>query len=208
MAVKKKYYVVWQGNNPGIYSSWEECLAQVKSYPAAKYKAFSSLEEARDAFVEGPVFSSIKKEKKETTDHWKKDIPLGSVVVDAACSGNPGDMEYQGLDLFSGQTLFHKGPFKKGTNNIGEFLAIVHGLAYLKHKGDKQSFLVSDSKIAISWIRQKKCNTKLHFDYRNQELKQVLDRAMKWLHENTIDTRIILWDTKKWGENPADFGRK
>ena len=45
-------------------------------------------------------------------------------AVDAACSGNPGPMEYRGIDLATGAEIFHFGPVH-GTNNIGEFLAIV-----------------------------------------------------------------------------------
>ena len=62
---------------------------------------------------------------------WRNDtvLPLPNEVianawaVDAACSGNPGPMEYQCIDLQTGAQVFHYGPIH-GTNNIGEFLAI------------------------------------------------------------------------------------
>ena len=95
----------------------------------------------------------------------------------------------------------------KGTNNIGEFLAIVHGLALLKQKGFDMP-IYSDSATAISWVKQKKCKTKLPRTQETEDLFIVIERAEKWLNENKYTTRIIKWETKKWGEIPADFGRK
>lgn len=78
----------------------------------------------------------------------------------------------------------------KGTNNIGEFLAIVHGLALLKQKGFDMP-IYSDSVNAISWVRQKKCKTKLPRNEETKELFKVIERAEKWLRENTYTTRIL-----------------
>lgn len=145
---------------------------------------------------------------------WRNDtvLPLPNEVkanawaVDAACSGNPGPMEYQCIDLQTGAQVFHYGPIH-GTNNIGEFLAIVHGLALLKQKGFDMP-IYSDSVNAINWIRQKKCKTKLPREPKTEELFKLIERAEKWLRENTYTTRILKWETKQWGEIPADFGRK
>ena len=128
------------------------------------------------------------------------------VYTDGACSGNPGPMEYRGVHIASRQEVFHFGP-TKGTNNIGEFLAIVHGLALLKQKGFDMP-IYSDSVNAISWVRQKKCKTKLPRTAETEELFKLIERAEKWLRENTYTTRILKWETKEWGEIPADFGRK
>ena len=57
-----------------------------------------------------------------------------SIAVDAACSGNPGNMEYRGVYTKTKEQIFHQGPFPQGTNNIGEFLALVHGLAFFKKR--------------------------------------------------------------------------
>ena len=99
------------------------------------------------------------------------------------------------------------GPFPNGTNNIGEFLALVHGLAFLK---DKKSDLpvYTDSKIAMSWIRQKKCKTKLNKNSKNEKLFELIKRAEVWLTKNNFNNPILKWETKSWGEIPADFGRK
>ena len=132
---------------------------------------------------------------------------MRSIAVDAASSGNPGKMEYQGVDTRSRKCLFRQGPFPEGTNNIGEFLAIVHGLAFLKERGSDR-VLYSDSRTAISWVRKKRCNTKLEPNARNRELFDLIRRAENWLEKNSYQTPIVKWETQAWGEIPADFGRK
>ena len=87
------------------------------------------------------------------------EAPIGnpineSLAVDAACSGNPGDMEYRGVYTATGQEIFHIGPLKEGTNNVGEFLALVHGLALLQQKGSDLP-IYSDSRNAISWVKKR-----------------------------------------------------
>jgi ribonuclease HI len=116
-------------------------------------------------------------------------------------------MEYRGVDTKTKKQLFFQGPFEEGTNNIGEFLAIVHGLALLKKtKSDK--IIYTDSKTAISWVKNKKCNTKLKRSEKNKPVFDLVDRAIHWLKTNTYNTVIVKWETKAWGEIPADFGRK
>ena len=207
---KNKFYVVWKGLNPGVYDNWNACKMQVEGQDGAKYKSFETREEAYAAFEKD--FKEFIKPASATRTMQKLPVLNGgrpildSIAVDAACSGNPGPMEYRGVHVASRQEIFHFGPMK-GTNNIGEFLAIVHGLALLKQKGFDMP-IYSDSVNAISWVRQKKCKTKLPRNEETEELFKVIERAEKWLKENTYTTRIIKWETKEWGEIPADFGRK
>lgn len=211
MNKKPKYYVVWQGVEPGIYETWEECLLQIKGFAGAKYKSFESMQEAEEAFASSP-YDYVKPKAEKTTPARREDAPLppevleNSLAVDAACSGNPGQMEYRGVHVASRQQIFHFGPLY-GTNNIGEFLAIVHGLALLKQK-NIQMPIYSDSVNAIGWVNKKQCKTKLERNEKTEELFKLIERAEKWLAQNTYTTQILKWDTKKWGEIPADFGRK
>lgn len=146
---------------------------------------------------------------------WRHDtvLPLppevraDALAVDAACSGNPGPMEYQGIDLATGQRIFHYGPLH-GTNNIGEFLAIVHALALLQQQGRPQATIYSDSYNAILWVRKKKCKTTLERNPQTEGLYQIIARAEKWLATHNYQNPIVKWETQKWGEVPADFGRK
>ena len=130
-----------------------------------------------------------------------------SLSVDAACSGNPGVLEYRGVYTSTGREIFKQGPFPEGTVNIGEFLALVHGLAYLKQK-NKNIPVYSDSKTAISWVKNKKVKTKLELNKKNKKLFDLIDRALNWLQSNNFENQILKWETKYWGEIPADFGRK
>lgn len=132
---------------------------------------------------------------------------LPALAVDAACSGNPGVMEFRGVIADTGIEVFHRGPFPQGTNNIGEFLALVLGLAYLKTHNLPWN-LYTDSVTALAWLRQRKCKTKLPRTPQNEPLFQMVAKAEAWLRANTYTTRIYKWDTERWGEIPADFGRK
>lgn len=207
---KGKFYTVWQGNKPGIYDSWKACKAAIANYKGAQYKSFPSFKEAKKAFngnyrdyVGKKTGSTLSAEelKKIGTPNYH------SISVDAASSGNPGIMEYQGVDTKTGKKLFAQGPFQQGTNNIGEFLAIVHGLAFLKQQNSDR-ILYTDSRTAMSWVRKKNCNTKLKETAKNKPLFEMIQRALEWLNANSYRTVIVKWETKAWGEIPADFGRK
>ena len=128
-------------------------------------------------------------------------------AVDAGCAGNPGPMEYQAVDLQTGAQVFHYGPVH-GTNNIGEFLAIVHALALMEQRGIHDKVVYSDSYNAILWVKKKQCKTKLVRNEQTENLFKMIARAENWLRTHTISTPVIKWETAKWGEIPADFGRK
>lgn len=208
---KQKYYVVWQGNEPGIYNSWAECQLQIKGYPNAKYKSFGSKAAAEEAYG-GNAFDYFAKNKKPAkafiSEEARAAIVWDSWAVDAACSGNPGDMEYRGVDTQTGNELFRVGPLKMGTNNVGEFLAIVHALALLQREGKGEHPIYTDSKIAMAWVRRREVKTKLVRSRHNAPLFDLISRGLKWLKQNTYKNPIMKWETKSWGEIPADFGRK
>ncbi len=211
MAKKQKYYVVWRGKNPGIYHSWEACKAEIEGFKNAEYKGFDSFAEAEIAYNSNYAeYKGVKKGRSELSSEDR--IRIGepnyhSIAVDAASSGNPGTMEYRGVDTKSGKTLFKQGPFEEGTNNIGEFLAIVHALAYLK-KRKSDRIIYTDSRTAMSWVRKRTCNTQLKPTVKNKPLFDLVKRAEDWLKKNSYNTPIVKWETKAWGEIPADFGRK
>lgn len=215
---KKKYYVVWVGSKTGVFETWAECLLYTKGYPNARYKSFPTRYEAEDAFmgvkhIPVPGKKSYKSTSKSIDVEFRNlddfpEIIQNSISVDAACSGNPGLMEYRGVITSTGQEIFKKGPFEYGTNNIGEFLGLVHGLALLQKKENFHLPIYSDSKIAMGWVRKKKCNTKLEKSARTAILHKLIARAEQWLKENTYKNPVHKWETKSWGEIPADFGRK
>ena len=209
---KKKFYVVWNGHKTGVFSSWNVCKKQIDGYQGAQYKSFASKSEAELAITKSYDSYKGKNTKKPTLTAAEKrqygQPILESLSVDAACSGNPGKMEYRGVLTHNKQQVFIQGPYKKGTNNIGEFLALVHGISLLKKKKMDSLPIYSDSRIAMGWVRKKQCKTNITFDSSNKDLLDLIKRAEKWLHENSFKNPILKWETKAWGEIPADFGRK
>jgi ribonuclease HI len=203
---KQKFYVVWKGRKPGVYALWADCEAQVKGFDGAQYKAFESREAAKLAFK--GKYEDFKG-KIQPVRQWlftPNPPMLPSLSVDAACSGSPGPLEYRGVNTETGEQVFRAGPFPDGTNNVGEFLAIVRGMEWLAR--NKHDWVIySDSDTAVSWIRARKCNTKLKRLPSNAMLFQLIARAEESL-KDFRSFRIMKWDTKAWGENPADFGRK
>ncbi len=207
---KNKYYVVWFGRNIGIYSDWESCKEQIAGFQGALYKGFSDAEEAKKAFKMGhqAYKQTIRAAFPQTKQQDSTEEPIAqAIAVDAACSGNPGKMEYRGVFVETNTEIFKSCVYDYGTNNIGEFLAIVHALSYQKKYGLSYP-IYSDSVNAQLWIRQKKCKTKLKSSQRNAKLFEIIARAENWLQNNTIDVPILKWKTEIWGEIPADFGRK
>ena len=210
---KNKFYVVWKGRNPGVYDRWEACKKEIEGFTGALYKGFPDKTSAETAFARG--FTGFEKNATPQVDFSSlKEKPVSpAIAVDAACSGNPGKMEYQGVFVDFGTqpansfNLFKSPVFENGTNNIGEFLAIVHALAWMKQKR-VQYPIYSDSYNAQLWIKQKKCKTKLQPNAKNEYLFELIARAEKWLNENPIEVPILKWKTEIWGEIPADFGRK
>lgn len=211
MTKKAKFYVVWKGKQPGIHKTWAACKKAIEGYSGAEYKSFENFAIAQKAF-NGNYADFKGKQKSESSLSPQELVKIGqpnyhSISVDAASSGNPGIMEYQGVDTKTGKKLFKQGPFPQGTNNIGEFLAIVHGLAFLKERNSDR-IIYTDSRTAMSWVLKKNCNTKLPETAKNKDLFDLIRRAVDWLKKNQYSTPIVKWETKAWGEVPADFGRK
>ena len=209
---KKKYYTVWKGHRTGVFETWDDCKSQITNFEGAQYKSFPTFELAKTA-LKGNYKDYIGNSKKFSSALSETRLKLigqpnyNSIAVDAASSGNPGIMEYRGVDTQSKKELFRKGPYQHGTNNVGEFLALVHGLAFLK-QNNSDRILYTDSRTAMSWVKKKQCNTKLQRTAANTALFTLVDRAVLWLTNNTYTTTIVKWETKAWGEIPADFGRK
>lgn len=210
----RKYYVVWEGRAPGVYDSWEEAEAQVKGFPGARYRAFSDADTAVQMFRRGPgsdmdIIRTIASHRSQDVNYEAfPEIRLDALAVDGACSRNPGPMEYRGVWVATGQEVFRVGPLEGGTNNIGEYLAIIHAAALLARQGLTQVPIYSDSRTAQAWIRAGRARTTVQRTAANGALMDILDRANAWLASHRIANPVLKWDTERWGEIPADFGRK
>lgn len=204
-----KWYVVWVGHSPGVYTSWDKAQKQINGFPGAKYKSYTSEAAAHEAFSrdhasEIATGSSAKSAPKKKTA-WGCVLP--AIAVDAACNMSTGEMEYRGVDIESGTLLFSMGPFYDSSNNLGEFLALVHALAYCKERGITMP-IYSDSRTALAWVRNKLAKTTVERTHGNANVFALIQRAENWLRANTYPNKCLKWDTENWGEIPADYGRK
>ncbi|MFF2482929.1 ribonuclease H [Paenibacillus sp. NPDC058071] len=223
-----KHYVVWVGKQPGIYAVWKDCQEQVNGYPEAKYKSFASKQEAEKAFRDGwqrhwgkgsggstgggktttaKAATSYRSKAAAVPLEQNKEIDYDSISVDVGTHGNPGPVEYKGVDTQTGEVLFYVGPIPNGTNNLGEFIAVVHALDYL-HKQGSGKTIYSDSRTALAWIRNRKIASTLKRDESTKRIWELADWALNWLNSHPFTNRIEKWNTEEWGEIRADFGRK
>jgi ribonuclease HI len=210
----KKYYAVFKGRKTGVFTSWADCEEQINGFSGALYKSFKSRGEAEAALGFTDQASLFPIEQQEVK--WREskinvdpasELIMNSVCVDASCIGNPGDVEYRGIYTATCEVIFHKQPMSNGTNNLGEFLAVVHAIAHLKSQGSDIP-IYSDSETAIIWVRKKRVRTKLERSSNNEEIFNLVERGLRWLENNEYTNPILKWDTVCWGEIPADFGRK
>lgn len=215
-----KYYVVFNGPNPGVYDNWDDASAQInfkgaryKSYPTSQEAAAAFRRESEDASAAGlgrflSKAGSHNLPKPGQPDYMTNpEVDLDAWAVDASCLGNPGKMEYRGVELMTGRVIFNIGPFDDATNNIGEFLAIVHAMALMAREG-KYHNIYSDSVSGMAWVRTRKVKTQLKPTERNQKVFELMARAVTWLNTHTFPAKVLKWQTDRWGEIPADFGRK
>lgn len=218
-----KYYVVFIGHNPGVYDNWDEARIQSEGFPGAVCKGYSSSESATMAYRKfigngerrelfNLISNSMEKlgegeEKKESKYISHPEIDEDAWATDASCLGNPGKMEYRGVEVKTGKVLFNIGPFEDATNNIGEYLALVHAMALMAKEG-KYHNIYTDSVTAMSWVRNKKIKTQLKSTQNNAKIFELLARASVWVNTHTFPAKILKWQTEKWGEIPADYGRK
>lgn len=223
----KKYYAVFRGRVPGIYDNIEDVLEQVDGFEGASFKGFDAPDIAATAFrnggfTPGQPATALRREREELgglltkannsgtppADYFSiPEIDLHGWAVDASCLGNPGIMEYRGVELMSGNEIFRIGPFRDATNNIGEFLAIIHAWALMEKKGI-QVPVYSDSMTGISWVKKKHIKTQLTETAANRPVFDMMRRGLQWLNTHSFRTPLYKWHTKLWGEIPADFNRK
>ncbi len=204
---KEKYYVVWKGRKTGIFDNWEDCKKHIFGFEGALYRSYKSEDEARAAFIKPIPYSSEKIQGLPSNIAITKSPILDSISVDGAGNNINGVVEYRGVYTRTKEVLFSRGPFDGGTNNLVEFLAIVHALAYCKERNILLP-VYSDSITAISWVRNKKIKTTATQNNLNIKIFEYIQGAINWLNNNSYSNKILKWETHLWGEIPADYGRK
>ncbi len=221
---RRKFYVVWVGHNPGIYDNWPDAQEQVTNFPGAKYKAYDDIDEATAAYRGDPreqlgLMRALLQRKPDYDPKARQardystlpGVRMDAIAVDGACAGNPGPMEYRAVRLADGAEIFRIGDKTPltGTNNIAEYLAMIHLAALLAKAGDFSTPIYTDSRNTLAWLRRGRSKTSLAATPQTEKTLALLARADAWLAANgPIRNPIIKWPTESWGEIPADFGRK
>lgn len=143
--------------------------------------------------------------------------PRAPVIVDCSKFGKHliGPTEWRGVQRSANGgfvEVFHSGRYARGHNNLGEFLAIVDACERIADGRLACSGIRSDSRTAISWFTKRVIKTTLDVDaVCDPDFAAEVRRAQAWLASparQACTVRLTLWDTKREGENPADFGRK
>jgi len=149
-----------------------------------------------------PVQDEFDDELSDTTP------PAVGLCVDAAWNPKKRVMEYRGVWLHDGSVAFEVGPLKSGSNNLGEFLAIVHGLRYLKLRGIDGP-VYSDSTTAMTWYGKRQVRSRSASQGNlTRRIYTRLTRALLWLSRNVPSNPVVKWHTDAWDEIPADYDRK
>ena len=205
---KNNVYVVFAPRSiRGVYDSWVRCQSALRGVSGTSFAGFKNVAEANEALRCGSLAEY--RARAATRKPWIGHVQLPCIVVDAACSGAPGPVEYRGVVIPEMYEAFRRGPYHQGTNNIGEFLAIVAGLRWLENTS-LDFPLYSDSAVAIGWVTGRgECNT---HQVPGAELRDAIAAAERWLmlpsSRALAESRVRKWDTRELGEIPADYGRK
>jgi len=170
----KKFYVVWQGREPGIYRDWNSCKQQVDKFAGAKYKSFLSLQDAEEAFKAG---RSVKKAvgggrnskptSRSSTANGVKTYTAADIAqmpinvkmyTDGGCDPNPGRAG-SGMAVYRNEvleSLWYGCYNPEGTNNTAELNALNQAFMLAQTESDSgQSVAIfCDSKYAIQCITQ------------------------------------------------------
>lgn len=204
-----KFYVVWKGRQTGVFTTWDACKAQVDGFPQAEYKAFENRAVAEAAFKGRYAdYKGQPAPRLTPAQLARAGRPIAeSWAVDASCLGNPGVLEYRCVHTTSKKLVFQQGPFPQGTNNIGEFLALVEALQACQVQGLAHP-IYSDSENALNWVKQRRCKTNLPHTPTTASLFARIAQAEAWLAQQRYPNPLLKWDTVAWGEIAADYGRK
>jgi len=169
--VAKKYYVVWEGRERGIFTDWDTCKRQVDQFAGARYKSYKTRQEAEIAFRSSaaaafkkakatpkPKRSSASGPKTYSVDEIASLDVSTKIFADGGCDPNPGKAA-------SGVAVYRDGAVADlwyglfnpaGTNNTAELNALHQSLLLAQREiAEQQSVAIfCDSKYAIQCITQ------------------------------------------------------
>ena len=168
----KKFYVVWQGRETGIFTDWASCKKQVDQFAGAKFKSFPNRQEAEAAFngnspSASRTVSKTSAPKKKSSSNTVKTYTANEIsalaidtkiFTDGACSPNPGKAG-SGIAVYRDNLineLWYGLYNPAGTNNTAELNGLNQALILAKDElaQDQSVAIFCDSKYSIQCITQ------------------------------------------------------
>lgn len=203
----KKFYVVWQGRETGIFTDWNTCKKQVDAFAGARYKSFKTRAEAQAAFAgsAAPKSSSLVKKKstKQTVKTYTADeiaaMALDTkIFTDGGCEPNPGNAG-SGIAVYRNNLIdeLWYGLYEPhGTNNTAELHALHQALIMAESEADlgRSVAIFCDSKYSIQCVTQWAVNwQKKGWKKASGEIKNLeLIKQMFALHQQLKDRIQVL----------------
>ena len=170
----KKFYVIWQGRETGIFTDWSTCKKHVDGFTGAKYKSFKTLSEAEAALQQNSQSHASPSATKDTISTKKKIathvvktytakevamLPINTkIFTDGGCEPNPGKAG-SGMAVYRHDVIdeLWYGLYNQfGTNNTAELNAFHQALIMAKKEISKgvSVAIFCDSKYSIQCITQ------------------------------------------------------
>ena len=144
--------------------------------------------------------------------------PCIGVCSDASCVGGMGTkeadgyhhvrVEWQCVDVATGEVLMKSDVQPQSTINIGEFMGIVTALKILHRRGDMESPVWCDSQTAIGWVIGRQTYSQLPMNEFTWEAIDAMEEFLGWLKKEDPPNPVLWWSNKRFGPPPADYGRK
>lgn len=211
---KNKFYVVWKGRETGVFTDWTEVSKLIKGFRNAEYKGFANKESAELEFQLGSPSGRSKinevkvSEKPEGASSKTKAPDYECLTVDGSYLGSKNMMQYRCVWNASGEEVFGTKPILGGNQNIAEFLALVGAMKYRVVTKQYDLHIYSDSKTALSWVRNKKIKSTYDLGQLDEIVQNRIYGALEFISKSGVAKNLFKWESALWGEIPADYGRK
>ncbi len=199
---KYSCYAVLEGRVPGVYDTWNECSAQVTGYSGAIFKGHICHSSARYEFRLHQR-RKIAKFKIRTTPLAKKKkvstLPTSEYIVAGASYDRFNDtLTYRVVMGGTNETLFESEVYSGGNQSLGEYLALIEALKWVRENYKHDIPVLSNSMSAIIWIENKAYKGSLGIHDMDSDLYLELKKAKEYLSDMCQDGYKYSLNTLKW----------
>lgn len=128
---------------------------------------------------------------------------MDKIIVHSTANTKTKRMAYKGFNESTNKWIFKVKYKGYCTQNVADFMAIVHALHYCKINNIDLP-IYNDNLVAIKWVKDKKVNSLLIKTKENHELFQSFENALVILKQNDFLNPILFWKKKELGniKNP------